>query len=246
MRFLLYNIAYGTGGPKGYTHSMITWPRYLLAARHQMHYLQEFLQTYSADIVGLVELDSGSIRARGRNHAAEIARNLEHNYTYSVKYHDRSPARWLPYFRHQGNALFAEQPIETYEHHFLPMGFKRLVLDVTVNGIRILLVHLALNKRTRRRQLQYLSTMAGEGKKPLIIAGDFNSFQGKHELNDLIEWTDLQTVNYSGTPTFPSWKPRKELDFILVSKSVNVRDFRVLSDIKLSDHLPLLLDFESV
>lgn len=244
MRFLLYNIAYGTGAPLGYTHGLLTLPRYLVATRHHMQYLRRFLKAAKPDIVGMVEIDKGSFRSRGRDNAEEIARELKHNYTYSIKYHDRSPGRWLPLLRHQGNAMFAENKLEECQQHFMPMGFKRLVLEATVNGIRVFLVHLSLNKRTRERQLEFLSRMIKQYREPLVMAGDFNSFQGKHELADLINDTGLRNVNTAGNPTFPAWKPRKELDFILVSEEINIERFKVLSQVRLSDHLPLLLDFK--
>lgn len=244
MRFLLYNIAYGSGAPRGYAHGLLTFPRYLLTTKHQMEYLRRFLKSANPDIVGMVEIDKGSYRNRGRNNAEEIAKELEHEYTYSIKYHHRSPARWLPVLKHQGNAMFAEEKLEECYNHFLPVGFKRLVLETTVGGVRILLVHLSLNKRVRKQQLIFLSKIVNSRRDPLIVAGDFNSFQGKHELVELINSTGLRNVNREGKATFPAWKPKKELDFILVSNAITIERFEVLSRVKLSDHLPLMLDFK--
>jgi endonuclease/exonuclease/phosphatase family metal-dependent hydrolase len=243
MRFLLYNIAYGTGSPRGYAHRALTMHRYLRSHRHHIESLHDFIGGLNPDVVGLVELDTGSFRAGGANHAIEIARLLAHDYAYSSKYRHGSLGRLLPILRHQGNALFANGKLREREHHWLPVGFKRLVLEAQVHGIRFLLVHLALNKHTRTKQIEYLIRIIGESRTPVIVAGDFNTFQGADELLALMDQTGLKTVNQAGHATYPAWGARKELDFILCSSRIRVDDFQVLSEVKLSDHLPLLLDF---
>ena len=52
----------------------------------------------------------------------------------------------------------------------------------------------------------------------------------------------LRSANGAGLPSFPARTPRIELDFILVSAGIEVRDFRV-PDVRFSDHRPLLCDF---
>ena len=245
MRFLLYNIAYATGSPQSYAHGALTIHRYLRASRHHLRHIQGFIEKQDPDVVGLVELDTGSFRAGGRNHAAAIARRLEHNYTYCSKYQQRSLARLLPILRHQGNALFARGPLEYCEHHFLPRGLKRLVLEARIEGVRFFLVHLALNKRVRRKQLTALGHLVGNTPDPVILAGDFNAFEGARELEKLTGATGLQTANIARLPTYPSWQPRKELDFILCSTSITIQRFEVLDRIHFSDHLPLILDFST-
>ncbi len=243
MRFVLYNVAYGTGGPHSSAHRLLTLHRYLRSGRRHIEQLHTFVRNLAPDIVGIVEIDSGSFRAGGCNHVMEMARHLSHEYTYCSKYHARSLGRVLPIFRHQTNALFSHSPLQECEHHMLPLGFKRLVVDAKVNGVRILLVHLALNRHTRGKQLFYLSRIVGGAKGPVIVAGDFNAFGGPTELAQLTAATGLNNINLDCHPTYPSWRPKKELDFVLCSPEVRVEEFRVLQDVRLSDHLPLLLDF---
>jgi endonuclease/exonuclease/phosphatase family metal-dependent hydrolase len=42
-------------------------------------------------------------------------------------------------------------------------------------------------------------------------------------------------------PTFPSWKPNRSLDHILVSSSIEVENVEVLN-VNFSDHLPISMD----
>ncbi len=243
MRFLLYNIAYGTGAPRSYAHRALTLHRYLGSTKRHMERLHTFIEETDPDVLGLVELDAGSYRTGGSNHAVELARSLAHDFTYSSKYDKDSVGRILPVLRHQGNALFANCKLSKCRQHFLPTGFKRLVLAGRAYGVMFFLVHLALNKHARRSQLSRLTRIVSTVKSPIILAGDFNTFKGPHELEDFISATGLQTVNIGQEPTYPSWAPRKELDFILCSDEIQVESFNVLYSVRLSDHLPLIMDF---
>ena len=53
----------------------------------------------------------------------------------------------------------------------------------------------------------------------------------------------LRSANVDGLPTYPSRAPRKELDFVLYQEGITVKSFEV-PDVRLSDHLPLICDFE--
>jgi endonuclease/exonuclease/phosphatase family metal-dependent hydrolase len=43
-------------------------------------------------------------------------------------------------------------------------------------------------------------------------------------------------------PSFPARIPRAELDFVLVSREIDILDFRI-PDVRLSDHRPVVCDF---
>ena len=55
----------------------------------------------------------------------------------------------------------------------------------------------------------------------------------------------LRSANTTSIPTYPSRAPRKELDFILYQDGIRVTNFEVPA-IRLSDHLPLVCDFEVI
>jgi endonuclease/exonuclease/phosphatase family metal-dependent hydrolase len=79
--------------------------------------------------------------------------------------------------------------------------------------------------------------------KPVIVAGDFNTFWGTHEIFLFMRAAGLRSANTEGLPSFPSRRPRVELDFILVSRGIDITSFRIPSA-TFSDHLPLVCDFE--
>jgi endonuclease/exonuclease/phosphatase family metal-dependent hydrolase len=52
----------------------------------------------------------------------------------------------------------------------------------------------------------------------------------------------LRSANETNMPSFPSRIPRIELDFVLVSKEIDVTNFTV-PPVRWSDHRPIMCDF---
>ena len=92
-------------------------------------------------------------------------------------------------------------------------------------------------------QLRRLYDLIEATHKPVIVAGDFNTFWGENEIYLFMRAAGLTSANVEGIPTYPSRSPRKELDFILYQDGIKVTGFEV-PEVKLSDHLPLVCDFE--
>ena len=146
--------------------------------------------------------------------------------------------------RKQANACLCGHPVLNRRSHFLRKGVKRLVIELELEEVVIFIVHLALSRRCRAAQLANLAQLAQKAKKPYLIAGDFNAFAGKVELKDFMADLRLASANVADVPTFPSRSPRWQLDFILHSPEIHVTHFEVAHKIRLSDHLPLICDFE--
>ena len=79
--------------------------------------------------------------------------------------------------------------------------------------------------------------------KPVIVAGDFNVLWGDRELELFLAATRLKNANGNGQPSHPSRAPRRQLDYIFYSPDIHATEFQI-PDIKLSDHAPLVCDFE--
>ena len=242
MRFLVYNIAYGTGAPGGMGKNILTAHRYLRTPRKPLENIIRFISKTEADIVGLVEVDTGSFRTDYVNQAEHVAASLHQYYHCGVKYGLDSFSRRVPILRRQANALLTKQRLTPYAFHYFPIGFKRLIIEVELEGVHIFLVHLALGQRSRRVQLRHLGHLIPPGK-PVIIGGDFNTLTGDAELAPFLKKFSLRNANLENTPTFPSWNAEKQLDFILYSPEIKPLGFRV-ADVRFSDHLPLVFDFE--
>lgn len=92
------------------------------------------------------------------------------------------------------------------------------------------------------RIIQFLETVSD----PVVLCGDFNLLPDTRSLKKLEEYGLRNLIKECGiTSTRSSFytKPEKFADYVLVSKEITVNNFRVLTD-EVSDHLPLLLDFE--
>lgn len=239
MRLLLYNIRYGTGIGR---QIHLPWDRYLRRTSANLEQITGFVRSHKPDVVGLVEVDSGSYRT-GRNHQAKVmADALGHYHCYESKYSALSLAQLVPVINKQGNAFLTSDRIHNQRFHFFRKGLKRLVIELELETVTLFLVHLSLKFRTRHHQLADLYSMLKPIRKPHIVAGDFNAFLGDHEIRLFMAATGLQSANTGALPSFPSWAPRRELDFILHTPDIEVTRFE-MPNIKLSDHLPLICDF---
>jgi endonuclease/exonuclease/phosphatase family metal-dependent hydrolase len=244
MRLLLYNIRYGIG-----FGSSMRWPlpgvAYLMGNRENLLRITEFIKGQDPDIVGLVEVDSGSIRTRKVNQAETIARALGHYSVYQSKYGVTSLNHMVPIVRKQGNAFLAAPRVHGERFHYFEKGIKRLTIELELEDCAIFLVHLSLKYRHRQGQLRSLHDLVVAAQKPVLIAGDFNTFWGEHEIYLFMKAAGLKSANVQGLPSYPSRSPRKELDFVLYGQGIKITDFR-MPRVQLSDHLPLVCDFEIV
>ena len=241
MKFLLYNIRYGTGK---YLNQPLKHIRgYLGHSLEHIGRIGEFIKKYDPDIVGLVEVDLGSFRTKEKNQAELLGKMTENYYVYRHKYQENSKYMKMPMVRKQGNAFLSKMETKSQKFHYLDDGMKKLVIEIETGSVIVFLVHLALGGKTRLKQLVQFRKLIQDCKKPFIVAGDFNVLWGSEEIELFLEASGLYNVNSHKDPTFPSWAPKKELDFILCSRDIKVKNYKVIKTL-LSDHLPILMDFE--
>ncbi len=242
VKFLLYNIRYGTGSGVGY-HVPFPFTGYFLPSNRNTERIVAFIKREKPDIIGLIEVDEGSYRSGKVNQAQWVAQELGYAHVYASKYGKDSLASRMPVLKRQGNAFITNQAIIARQFHFFKTGIKKLVIELEFDTFVIFLVHLSLKFRHRQHQLLDLLHLFKSVEKPVIVAGDFNAFWGDYELELFMEATSLQNANRNGLPTFPSITPRRQLDFILHSPEIQVRSFSVCP-IKYSDHMPVVCSFE--
>jgi endonuclease/exonuclease/phosphatase family metal-dependent hydrolase len=211
MRFVLYNIRYATGTGPAF-HLPVPGAGYLRSNTRVLDRITQYLKSLNPDLVGLIEIDTGSIRSGLVNQAKQIADSLGHYSTYECKYGTTSINQMVPIVRKQANAFLAAP-------------------------------RLSLKFRHRHDQLRHLHELVKRASKPVIVAGDFNTFWGDHEIFLFMEASGLKSANRLGLPSYPSRNPRKELDFVLYSNGIEVTQFDV-PDVRFSDHRPLICDFQ--
>jgi endonuclease/exonuclease/phosphatase family metal-dependent hydrolase len=242
MRLLVYNIRYavGAGMPPNLP---VPGAGYLFGNPGNLDNIINFIKSYNPDVVGLLEVDVGSVRSGRVNQAESIARALGHFSCYECKYGEESVNQLLPILRKQANAFLAAPHILGERFHYFDTGIKRLIIELELDGLVIFLVHLSLKYRHRQFQLRHLYELVSRAQKPVIVAGDFNTFWGESEMFLFMKAAGLRSANVDGLPSYPSKLPRMELDFILYGAGIEISSFAVPKVLH-SDHLPLVCDFE--
>lgn len=241
MRFLLYNICYATHG------NQKKFPLLGLLGRTQDHLNEiiNFIAEKNPDVAGLIEVDNGSYRSGRKCQVEKLAEKLGSFHVYASKYGADSRWQRVPVYNKQGNAFLAKDTIVKEKLHYFKRGMKKLVIELELETVTFFLVHLALSYKVRQQQIIHLFRMIKETRRPYIVAGDFNAFMGEDEIELLLAASNLQNANVGMRPSYPSRNPKRHLDFILHSRDIRVINFE-MPQIELSDHLPLIVDFEVV
>ena len=240
---MVYNIAYGTGLKGSLREYLFKCWRYLWINKNAIKNIIGFLQKQKADVLCLVEIDNGSIRNRFKSQVKMIGEKLFYPFRYSKpKYHPKSLARIIPTIRKHHDAILSKK--QGYiDVHYFTKGTKKLIQEFVVENISIFVVHLSvLRKKIRKFQLEQLSEIVQKCPREYIVCGDFNIYKGLSEVSEFINNNKLNLVNLEAT--FPTIKPRKNIDLILASKGINVKGGGV-ENVPFSDHLPVWVEIDS-
>lgn len=187
------------------------------------------------DIVALQELDIGSIRSRYVNQVDYLAEEGEFSYA------EFQSTRKIGPFAQHAKALLSRVPIHNVNHYDLPSkipgrGITTFCIGKNANPLIIVNVHLSLSKKARNNQLQFIADLITQYKHTIVM-GDFNLTP--QELKDSpLSKTDLQIARTEVIHTYPSWNPRKQIDYILLTSSLKLESSGVIPSPS-SDHLPL-------
>jgi len=239
---MLYNIRYGAGC--GLRHHLpLPFSGFLLPTGRRFELIADLIASEKPDIVALVEADGGSWRHDGHCQAGHLARRLGYKSIFIGKYGSGKAVNCIPLLRHQGNAVVAGIPWAGYTVRDLGRGFKRSLLEVDFGSFFLQVAHLSLGKNARRDQIRRLGQLCREKEKPVILAGDCNTFS-ETETGFIEQVTGLAAAGNPGEPTWPSRRPRRALDHVFASPGIQVTDTRAIRT-ELSDHLPLVCEFET-
>ncbi len=242
MRVVLYNIRYGTGTGWSY-HLPLPFSGLFRRTEVPLRHLSAFLDGIRPDLVGLVEVDGGSYRYGGESQARCLAENLKLDHFFSCKYGRNSIFRKMPVLSSQGNAILSNLPVRRTAKVDLVRGMKRTLLETEFETFVFFLVHLPLGSNARKSQLEVLARRVRACEKPVLLGGDFNVFHGIGELSGFLSLTGLRDADPEGRKTYPSRLPRHRFDFLFHGPGIRIEAFDV-PDVRFSDHLPLVCDFE--
>jgi len=238
LRLLSYNIQAGVYTRNFGEYVTKGWKQWLPHRERQLNlnHIADMLRDY--DLVGLQEVDSGSLRSGFIDQIEYLAHRGHFPHWYGQV--NRNMGKIA---QHSNGVLSRIRPLRVAEHRLpgLPGRGAILLEFPTSDGglLGISIIHLALGRRSRGRQLTYIGELLAQYPY-LVLMGDFNSNCQSQEMKRLMEATDLRGPSCE-MKTFPSWRPMRNLDHILVSQRIAIDDAQVL-DYFMSDHLPLSMD----
>ena len=254
VKLISYNIEY-CEGMEGLWYQYLFFWRIFFPPKKLDQQIVDELKKLNPDVVALIEVDTGSLRSRGKDEVVFFEKGLGmRNFVEKVKY---GVTGWLKFFHHvpildkQANAIISKFPLEKVKYHVFHEGTKRMIIEATISikqkKVTLLVAHLALGPKTRALQIKELIGIVNKIKNPVVLMGDFNTFNGETEIKNLLTKTHLNdkiALDKESIPlTEPAWHPAKRLDYILTSPQIKVNKYSVLH-YAFSDHLPLMIDFE--
>ncbi len=239
LRLLSYNIQAGADTRRYHEYVTHSWKN-LLPHRDQLqnlNHISHLLKDF--DLVGLQEVDSGSLRSGFVDQTEYLAHQA--GFTYWFRQVNRRLGKLA---QHSNRVLSRVLPSDIVEHKLpgLPgRGAMLMEFKTSEKPLGICIMHLALGRRARMRQLSYVSELVSHYSH-LVMMGDFNCECGSQEFRFLLDKTDLRGPSCD-MMTFPSWRPNRKLDHILASPSLRLAKAEVLNYAH-SDHLPISVEVE--
>ena len=239
LRLLSYNIQAGVD-TRHYGEYVTKGWRHLLPHRERLQNLNRIAAMLSEyDMVGLQEVDAGSLRSG----FVDMTEYLAHRAGFPHWYHQVNRNIGM-LAQHSNGFLTHVQPLRV-THHRLPGGPGRgaslFEFGDDPRALRVCSLHLALGRRARTRQLEFVSTLVRDYDS-LIVMGDLNAGCDAEEVRRFVGETGLREPACDQA-TFPSWRPIRKIDHILVSETLKVHSARVI-DYPLSDHLPISVELD--
>jgi endonuclease/exonuclease/phosphatase family metal-dependent hydrolase len=236
LSLLSYNIQTGVDTQRFRQYVTQSWKHVLPHRERQLNLDRIAAIVGEYDIVGLQEVDSGSLRSGFLDQTEYLAHRGGFPFWY------KQVNRKLGKLAQHSNGVLSRMKPSYISEHKLPglPGRGAIFCEFGGSGgVTVCILHLALGRRARLRQIQYISELLSD-LPYVVVLGDLNCGGDSREMQLLMHRANLWEPGCNMS-TFPSWRPKKKIDHILVSESLIVENARVL-DYPLSDHLPIGID----
>ncbi|KEQ16644.1 endonuclease/exonuclease/phosphatase family protein [Endozoicomonas numazuensis] len=240
IRLLSFNIQVGINTQQ-YRHYLTrSWQHLLPNSRRSRTLDQIAAALPDFDLVALQEADGGSLRTGFINQTEYLAQKCQFPYWY------QQLNRNLGKLAQHSNGLLSRFKPTILEDHKLPgliPGRGAIVAQFgdPQDPLVVVMMHLALSQRARNIQLSYIRDLVS-AYNHVVLMGDMNTHADQLLNNSPLSETNLHAV-HTELNTFPSWRPSRSLDHILVSRTLKVHQVGVLN-LPISDHLPVAVEVE--
>lgn len=240
IKLLSYNVQVGIPTQKYRHYITHCWKHLLPFSQRQSNLdrIAEFISDF--DIVGMQELDAGSIRSEFVHQPEYLAKKAGFPYCYSRVNRD------LGVVAQNSLAIFSRREAHHIVKHKLPStipgrGALEAHFGSKKDPLVVILAHLSLSARGRKRQLEYIAGLVN-GYKHVVVMGDLNTEIDSSEIKGLLDSTTLSAPEVSAH-TYPSWNPKIAYDHILVTPDILLGESEVYG-VKHSDHLPISIEVD--
>lgn len=238
LRVLSFNMQVGIGTRRYREYLTRGW-RHLLPSqgvRDNLDKIGRLIADY--DIIGLQEIDAGSRRSRYQNQIEAVAHEAGLAYWYVQVNRD------LGKVAQHGLGLISRYKPFNVEEHKLPgrvPGRGALIARFgrPANALTVVVTHLSLGAASRAQQLAAICELVADDDH-VIVMGDTNCTTAELIADPALADSDLRVYDRL-LATFPAWRPRRGIDHILRSATLELIEARVI-DIVLSDHRPVAMD----
>ena len=238
LRLVSFNIQAGTSTANYREYLTRSW-RQILPNNQRVSNLDAIADLVDGyDIVGLQEVDCGSLRSGFVNQAKYIASHA------GFPWWTHQENRKVGVIAHAGNGVLSRYVPDQVDEHRLPgaiPGRGALVLKFGQgpDALWLVVLHLALGRRARLQQLRYVAHLV-DRQPHVVVMGDLNAGPESREVREFCSHAGLIEPRRD-LLTFPSWQPQRAIDHILVSPRMDVLSIDVLP-CTLSDHRPLAME----
>lgn len=238
LRLLSYNIQVGISTKRRRHYVTKSW-RHILPHSERFSNLDDISSLlHDYDIVGLQEVDGGSLRSNFINLTEYLAEKAGFPF-----WHHRINRRVGKFAQHATGMLSRIRPVKVAEERLPGLipgrGFTATLYGHGDESLVVLNIHLALSRRVRFEQISYLADLVNQYQH-VVLMGDMNCQPDSPELCYLFHRTRLLEP-LENFHTFPSWQPNRNIDHILVTPELKVSNARVLRQ-AYSDHLPISME----
>lgn len=236
MKLLTFNIQVGNNTSQFHHYLTRSWQHFLpyKDRAKNLQRIADLINKY--DLVALQEVDGGSLRTNGINQIEFLAKLADFPY-----WHQQTNRNLGKFAQHSNGMLSRFKPTLIEDHPLPGMRGRGAILTRFGEGqdaLVVVVMHLALRKKTRKEQLEYIYNLIAPYKYHILM-GDMNA-----ETMELLEDSSLKNLGLilpQNEATYPSWNPKRCLDHILLSPELKIEQVNVLHQ-PISDHLPIEVD----
>jgi endonuclease/exonuclease/phosphatase family metal-dependent hydrolase len=237
LKLLSYNIQVGIHTRQYRDYVFKAW-QHLLPHSKRDHNLEQIAELIAHfDLIALQEVDGGSFRSKYTNQIHYLAKAANKSFWH------QQLNRNLGHFAQHSNGVIGDIKPVNIQNHALPgvKGRGAIAFELgEKDPLVVVVAHLALSKQAQDFQLGYIKNII-DRYTHVVVMGDLNT-DSTRILNDSpLKECGLKASHTKAT--YPSWRPTKCLDQILVSEHILIHKVGVL-DFALSDHLPVAIEIE--